>query len=139
MNIVDALKARRLERKLDNGLTEVKIVYSNGQLEYHYFEDENNDYHGEFKSWYSNGTLYKHCFYENGKAHGEYKSWWTNGTLEAHCFYKNNKLHGEYKEWWSNGTLREHYFYEYGKMVKDYYNAESVVLSEYAKVTSNCE
>ena len=72
MNIVDAIKSRSLERKLDNGLTEVKILYVNGQLSYHYFEDKNIKLHGEFKSWYSNGTLVKHCFYENGKLIKDY-------------------------------------------------------------------
>ena len=139
MNIVDAVQSNKLKRKLNNSLTEVKELYNNGQLEYHYFLDENGKKHGEYKDWWRNGTLGIHCFYENGERHGEYKDWYTNGTLWKHCFFKNDKLHGEYKEWYSNGTLREHYFYEYGKMVKDYYNAESVVLSEYAKVTSNCE
>ena len=67
MNIVDALKSNRLKRKLDNGLTEVKVLFNNGQLSFHYFKDENGERHGEFKSWYSDGTLVEHYFYENGE------------------------------------------------------------------------
>ena len=96
MNIVDAVQSRRLEKKLDNGLTEIKELYDNGQLGCHYFKDENNEYQGEFKRWRSDGTLGIHCFYENGKRHGEYKSWYDDGTLEEHCFYENDKIIKDY-------------------------------------------
>ena len=56
--------------------------------------------------------------YGNGKR--EYKTWYSNGQLCIHCFYENDKLHGEYKRWYDNGQLFIHCFYENGKMVKDY-------------------
>ena len=71
MNIMDLFKQLekldRIERKLDNDLTEVKILFENGQLSYHYFLDKNRYMHGEYKSWLRNGTLFEHFFYKNGK------------------------------------------------------------------------
>ena len=98
MNIVEAINSKpgKIKRKLINGLTEVKEFYNNGQILEHYFEDG------------------------NGKLHGEYKSWWSNGTLSAHCYFENGKLHGEYKRWWENGTLWEHSEYKNGEKIKDY-------------------
>ena len=52
---------------------------------------------GEYKDWYSNGQLYKHCFYKDGKLHGEYKWWYSDGQLDTHCFYKDGKKVKEIK------------------------------------------
>ena len=92
MNIVDAVQSKIIKRKLSNGLTEFKEFWSNGQIYAHYFEDENGKKHGEYKSWWENGTLSVHCHYKNGKLHGEYKWWLKDGTLYEHCYYKNDKL-----------------------------------------------
>ena len=44
---------------------------------------------GEYKCWYSNGQLFQHCFYKNGKLDGEFKLWRIDGELAQHCLYKN--------------------------------------------------
>ena len=118
MNIVEAInsKPEKISRKLSNGLTEVKEFHSNDQICAHYFLDENGKKHGEYKSWWSNGTLCIHRYFENDKRRGEYKQWLANGTLLKHCYIKNGKLHGEYKSWWSNRTLCKHCYYEHGKL-----------------------
>ena len=122
MNIVDIInsKPEKIKRKLSNGFTEVKILFNDNNLSYHYFLDENDKKHGEYKSWWKDGTLSEHYYYENGELHGEYKSWYYNGTLWEHCYYEHGKRHGEYKGWWSNGTLREHCHYENGELIKNY-------------------
>ncbi len=51
---------------------------------------------------------------------GEYKSWYENGKLYRHCFYKNDELDGEYKMWKKYGQLYVHQLYKNGKLVKDY-------------------
>ena len=71
MNIIDALKSK-LKRFFSNGLTEVKEFYSNGQIRYHYFEDEYGEYHGEYKRWYDNGTLCEHCYFEHDELVKDY-------------------------------------------------------------------
>jgi antitoxin component YwqK of YwqJK toxin-antitoxin module len=58
----------------------------------HYFEDENGQKQGEYKSWWSNGQTWVRCFYVDGKQHGEFKSWYSNGQLYSHCFYQNGKM-----------------------------------------------
>ena len=94
-NIINTLKLDRIERKLDNGLIEVKILFDTGQLSFHYFLDENGLRHGEYKSWYRDGTLGEHCYYEHGERHGEFKWWYDDGTLGEHCHYVNSLKHGE--------------------------------------------
>ena len=86
-------------------LTEIKTEYV------HYFVDENNLKHGEFKSYHENGNLDIHCHYINGKRHGEYKIYHHNGQLLCHCHYNNGKQHGEYKSYYYNGTLIRATFY----------------------------
>ena len=73
---------------------------------------------GEFKSWYNDGRLSVHCFYnDEGNLEGEFKSWYHNGQLAIHCFYNGTSdepekgLKGEYKRWWDNGQLYIHRFY----------------------------
>ena len=46
---------------------------------------------GEFKTWYSNGQLWMHRFYKNGKLDGEYKAWNRNGQTIEYALYKNGK------------------------------------------------
>ena len=97
MNIVKAIqsKPKTIKRKLNNNLTEVKEFWSNGQIYEHYFLDENGKRHGEYKGWWENGTLWRHCYYEHGKLYGEYKCWFSDGTLYEHCHYEYDKRHGE--------------------------------------------
>ena len=97
MNIVDALKSKKITRKLSNGLTEVKEFHNNWKIYKHYFLDENDKLHGEHKRWwYRNGTLSEHCYYEHGKLHGEYKWWLKDGTLYEYSHWKNGKLIKDY-------------------------------------------
>jgi antitoxin component YwqK of YwqJK toxin-antitoxin module len=86
----------------------------------HYFEDEFCQIHGEYKWWYSNGQLGRHCFYVDDKLHGEYKRWYDNGQLLVHCFYVDDNRHGEFKRWYSDGQLSKHCFYVDGNKVIDF-------------------
>lgn len=82
----------------------------------HYFVDENNMRQGEYKEWYDNGQMSRHCFYVNGKLHGEYKSWHNNGHMFEHCIYVNGELHGEFIKWLDCGkVILFHAFYDNGK------------------------
>jgi antitoxin component YwqK of YwqJK toxin-antitoxin module len=93
-------------------LKEIKTKYQ------HYFEDENDQRQGEYKSWYLNGKLLQHCFYVDGNIHGEYKEWHYNGQLSTHCFYVDDKKQGEFKSWNLNGQLWVHcYFVDDNKVI----------------------
>ena len=76
-------------------------------------------WNGEYKKWYSNGQLWQHYFYKNGKLDGEQKCWYENGHLLEHSFYKNGEFDGEYKYWYLNGQLMVHCFYKNGEKIKD--------------------
>ena len=89
----------------------------------------------EYKCFYNSGTIYKQCFFLNGKRHreciwfdsggiqreysfylngslhGEYKRFNYEGALHLHCFYRNGLKNGEYKTFNYNGSIEEHSFY----------------------------
>ena len=75
------------------------------------------DGEGEYKMWYDNGQLYRHCFYKNGELDGEYKEWYKNNKLWEHCFFKKRRIEGEYKAWYNNGKLMLHFFYKNGNKI----------------------
>ena len=73
MNIIKALKSDKITRKLENGLIEVKVLwYNGGDMSYHYFFNENDLLHGEYKSWFMDGTLCSHHLYVHGKLIKDY-------------------------------------------------------------------
>jgi len=74
---------------------------------------------GEYKEWYDNGLLYKHCFYKDGEEEGEFKQWYENGLLLKHCFYKDGAEDGEFKMWYDDGKLGRHHLYKNGRVIKD--------------------
>jgi antitoxin component YwqK of YwqJK toxin-antitoxin module len=96
------------------GLTEIKNDTE------HYFIDENDQRHGEYKRWYLDGQLWAHCYYVDGNIHGEFKEWYLDGKLWEHCFYVDGKRHGEYKRWHDNGQLWMHCYYVDGKLHGEY-------------------
>jgi antitoxin component YwqK of YwqJK toxin-antitoxin module len=65
---------------------------------HHYFKDDIGRYQGEYKSWYTNGNICRHCFYVDGLWHGECKSLNTDGTLISHCFYVDDELYRDILE-----------------------------------------
>jgi len=71
-------------------LNEIKI-YSQNTLLSLYYRDHNDMVQGEYKSWFLNKKMQKHCFYKDGKLHGEFKRWNEDGLLKTHCYY----LYGE--------------------------------------------
>ena len=77
---------------------------------------------GEYKEWWDNDQLYKHCFYNDKSVkEGEYKRWHENGQLYIHCFFNDEgNLEGEYKEWYSNSQLVKYKLYKNDEVIKDY-------------------
>lgn len=58
----------------------------------HYFVDDQFRRQGEYKEWYLNRQIFRHCVYVDNKLHGEYKSWLTNGRMWRNCFYIDNEM-----------------------------------------------
>ena len=92
MEIIKDILSKKLERKLPNGLTEVKEFWKNEQLKVHYFVDENSKLHGEYKFYYKNGQLYERCYFNDGLLHGEWKVYDPDGILHTYKLYENDEL-----------------------------------------------
>ena len=72
MKIIDTINAKRIERQLLNGLTEVKEFYDSGQLKYHCFLDKNGKKQEECKWYRDSGKLFIHRLYKNGELIKDY-------------------------------------------------------------------
>ena len=94
---------------------------------------------GEWRKYYSNGTLMQQRFYEHGIKIGVLKAWWDNGKLQAVYRFKNGeydgtcfewnkmgaitkKMHyslgyeeGEQRQWYDDGSVRSNYFVQKGR------------------------
>ena len=73
---------------------EVKDYYESGELERHYFVDENGNKRGEYRSYCKNGQLRWHYFSHIDYDYGELKMFNEDGTLYHHCLRdgKGNEL-----------------------------------------------
>ena len=67
---------------------EVKEYYNSGQLEYHYYEDENGHKCGECRYYHEDGKLQRHYMIRVRFYYGEVKTLNTNGTLR-HLYLKD--------------------------------------------------
>lgn len=73
MEIINVINSKVLKRKLPNGLTEVKEFCDQGLIWKHYFLNENNQLHGEYKWYWEDGRLEFHYLYINGIIIKDYK------------------------------------------------------------------
>ena len=120
MEIIKDLNSDRLERKLDNGLIEVKeFDVDFGYLYKHYFINENDKLHGEFKRYDGNGQLWEQYFYKNGLKHGEYKWYYDNGQLREHSFFENGEANGVCTIFDLQGEIVREITYKDGEKIKD--------------------
>ena len=83
------------------------------------FDEDGKLSYGEYKSYYSNGQIYIHCFYKDGQRDGEYKRYYSNGQIYIRCFYKDGKADGKYIHYYSNGQIYAHCFYKDGKKMEN--------------------
>lgn len=66
------------------------------------------------------GKTILELWFSGKEKEGEYKKWYSNGQLYIHGFYKNGKTNGEYKMWWSDGKIWHHQLHKDGKIVRDF-------------------
>ena len=69
---------------------EVKRYYESGDLEYHYFLDENHNEYGEFRVYYKSGQIAWHHFVINDRIYGEEKWFDYDGTVIHHYLKDGN-------------------------------------------------
>jgi antitoxin component YwqK of YwqJK toxin-antitoxin module len=88
--------------------------------------------HGEYKSFYNNGKLNIHCFYNFGELEGKYVKYCKNGKLNITAKYVNGKKIGWYKQFYSFGEPYRVFFHP-GK-VPDKFKYKLVTDKKYKKV-----
>ncbi len=76
----------------ENMLKEVKEYFNNGMLSFHYFVDEQDNYHGSYKDYKFSGELFMCLIYKNGRGHGVTKVFFTNEILIS--VFKNSVNNG---------------------------------------------
>ena len=119
MKIIKDLNSDRLERKLPNGLLEVKDIDCFG-IKHHYFLNKNKYIVGEYKKFFANNILFECIQYRNSRKHGIHKKYNHDGTIHLHREFKNGRLHGDYIQYNHKGKITLHEVYKEGKMVKKY-------------------
>lgn len=80
----------------------------------HFFQDEFGRMQGLCKTRRFQGLFRESCVFRDDMRHGEYKSWWTNGTLREHTFFYNDNCQGEFKRWDRHKRLTAHLFFKGG-------------------------
>jgi antitoxin component YwqK of YwqJK toxin-antitoxin module len=67
----------------------------------------NGKFHGEYKVYTENNTLFQIGSFNNGVREGKSTTYHPNGNLRQESNYLNNQVHGETKSYDENGTLTE--------------------------------
>ena len=63
--------------------------------------------HGDFKAFYTDGTLASEGHYQDGKEHGPWKDFHDNGEIAAEGAYKDGRQHGTWKYFGLEGKVEE--------------------------------
>ncbi len=97
-------------------LTGLQTKYhSNGKLqskiEYH-----NNEYHGNYSEWNSEGYIIKDFNYRMGKLHGIQREYDSKGRIQSQNSYNEDVQHGEANEYTSDGKFKLKCFYDKGAL-----------------------
>jgi antitoxin component YwqK of YwqJK toxin-antitoxin module len=116
---LDKHRATFYENNLDNFQGEYKEWNDNGLLIRQFFI-LNGMKHGEYKLWNYDGILAVHTYYNYDMIHSEYKEWYDDGQLYIHTTYKEGMRNGEYREWFDNGQLKIHTYYKDDRIHGEY-------------------
>jgi antitoxin component YwqK of YwqJK toxin-antitoxin module len=80
---------------------------------------KNGQFHGKYKSWYSNGQhKWIETEYKKDQRHGQYTVWWNNGQKYIETKYMNGKVHGKLTGWYDNGQLALEEWYDHGQLIE---------------------
>ncbi|NND93369.1 MAG: hypothetical protein HKN45_00775 [Flavobacteriales bacterium] len=60
---------------------------------------------GLWRTWHTNGELYKEGHVKADKEHGEYREYYENGILRYHYHYDMGKKTGKWLGWYEDGTI----------------------------------
>ncbi|MEK6270948.1 MAG: toxin-antitoxin system YwqK family antitoxin [Planctomycetales bacterium] len=115
----------------------VEQAFKNGrphrELTIHFYRNGPNRFHGPYKEWYPNGSLWKEGLYDENNRVGEWKWYAENGELAKHAIYDQQGLaDGEWIYFHDNGTKRRKESFRMGKRhgQTEYYNNDGSQLLE---------
>lgn len=74
-----------------------------------------DDRHGRWVSWHSNGQKEYEGTYQNNQPEGQFTWWYPNSQVRVTGNYQNGKAHGEWSWWFENGQKSEKGQYEDGE------------------------
>lgn len=81
----------------------------------------NEEYEGEYTSYYNNGKIESKCEYKKGLIEGTYYEYFPNGKTDLVQEYKDGVPHGLTKSYYRNGNLYSEGMYENGNRNGDWY------------------
>ncbi len=74
-------------------MKEIKKYYDNGNLDCHYFIDNNDKFHGVYLSYYGTGKLFQECCFNHGNYRGVWKCFSKESQFEILSILKSeNKI-----------------------------------------------
>jgi len=76
-----------------------------GQKISEYMMDCEEQLHGHYLTWHSNGQLQTDCYYVHGELDGEIKQFYSSGKMKSHGVYQDRLRHGLFSEWSEEGEL----------------------------------
>lgn len=86
----------------ENGEKKTVVYYRNGTR------------HGDRRSWYADGKLWKSGWHENGRATGIWVEWYANETKAREMTFINGGLNGWMTEWYPDGQIKHKVMYVAG-------------------------
>ena len=99
------IQSKNFKYKNDLG---VAYYYSLEPAYYKNIAENNDEYTGEYREWYTDGSLYIESEYLNSKLHGEYLEYYGavyNNSLNIKCHYDNGEMIGTFLSWYPNGQF----------------------------------
>ena len=125
-NTPQFIRAQKIAQPFPNGRP-------HRELTIHFYRNGPNRFHGPYKEWYPNGTLWKEGLYEENNRVGEWKWYAENGELVKHAFYNQvGESNGTWAYFHDDGTKRRIESFKDGKRhgQTNYYSNDGAQLLE---------
>ena len=86
---------------------------------------------GDYLIFHSNGEIYTHSIYSNGKLNGEEKTYFPSGKLQKLTTYKNDEPYGKTTGYYESGQVESESTLKDGKVVESvYYDIIGTIVSQ---------
>ena len=103
--------------KKDKNIGLYQQYYTNGQLEFEYYFNENGQESGISRLWYEDGKLGSMETYKNGILNGKSKYYHINGQLKNKYYYENDRRQNQCIGMFNNGNIKYDGYWRNGKRI----------------------